>query len=845
MKELGYEWSILEYNEYFMVKLYQARHQDILDTFNGDAFQKSKLRLSVGSFNVLLAAYLQLNMEKEAIQLIKEAHGRWGVHPDIRDFQRTMHRCMPRNTTIGKKARELISTYAFDNVETLKSNLIHLFNKRMLGDARWIYANIIKNKIKVEDTSVYQVLIKGFLDGKSPRDATMIYDDMRQAGLQPSGAICVSMLAIYAAKRDVAQAEQIIKDTVTGGYPLDELIYNQLIRVYLKSRMANKAFQVFELIQRDPNLTVNDVILNTMIDGLVINKEVEAAKVLYEQMLASHIRPDMVTYNTLLKGFIRIADYSSALDVISDMYKYKCEPDTVTFTTLLDGIFANKQPRTAQEMLDSLHKTGMQPNIYTFNAVISKFIQNHQLTEAEHAIDAMRKPPYNLKPTIHTYTNLLQGYVATNNLTKAMWTFQSILKSDHMRPDRASYHFIICAFMNHDRLDDAITCLVRMRKDKCSPTKDTWGMMLDECIRRRDWNTGAIVVRELEASGTTTALTALPNEILLYILKQFLNLDDLWRLLQVSRTFRIFALHTIYRRWKIELLPESTMKIQCRAALVALEALSCQLSTQTRQHQRDNTNKLFYHLMRREEKLHKRIVLGISSYKHKYVLIEDIDIRNRIRSAVDVIFHHAVFVTAVSRPPIRLACTHASSKNRALAAMMVRLLTRLDVAFPSCCREITFTLADNIKAFLEYTGYKLMSLSKVNKSMTQHEGEIFISACFDLMGAAFIGKILSENHVECAVQRACELLSDSYLRPIKRALLVDLLEGWLTIKRGLVASELCRWVQTEIERCDQQSSTSSSSMTVATATATTMRTTSSLYPPLSDLVSLAHLPLAS
>ena len=619
------------------------------------------------------------------------------------------------------------------------------------------------------------------------------------------------------------------------------------------------------------------------------------------------------------------------------------------------------------------------------------------------------------------------------------------------------------------------------------------------------------IQQQSEQRSTAATLTVLPNEILLYILKQFLNLNDLWRLLQVSRTFRIFALHTIYRRWKIELSPESTMKVQCRAALVALEALSCQLSTQTRmtpfayqtsylsaghtnpaaassfvsassempdpaastttaavaaaglldqrrpvstrslspyyyyydddddeddvddddeenleeddlhpqrvllsggsrsidnnsnntndnssstgshvddhgnsndvvnqeedeeydeeydeeveeviidqqqqqqqqqmrqeyhQHQRDNTNKLFHYLMRREEKLHQRIVSGISSYKHKYVLIEDIDIRNRIRSAVDVIFHHAVFVTALSRPPVRLACTHASSNNRALAAMMVRLLTRLDMAFPACCREITFTLADNIKAFLEYTGYKLMSLSKTNKSMTRQEGEILysmifgpvcqssaicnllsslsssppsssstttsasnnnsnshnttttsviinnsdidynlnnhsqhinnnnnlqqhistssispkissklvdtlhsISACFDLMGAAFIGKILSENHVECAVQRACELLSDSYLRPIKRALLVDLLEGWLTIKRGLIASELCRWVRTEIERCDEQSSTSSlSPMRAATVTATTMRTTSSLYPPLSDLVSLANLPSTS
>ncbi|KAI8150109.1 hypothetical protein BJV82DRAFT_585889 [Fennellomyces sp. T-0311] len=499
MEQLGYDWTILEYNEYFMVKLYQAKHQDILDAYQ--EFQKhSKLRLSIGSFNVLLATYLQLNLEQEAVELIRTAYSRWGVHPDIRDFQRTMHRCMPRDTTIGKKARKLISLHAFDNPETLKSNLAHLFRKRQLGDARWIYAQTIKPRASEVDISVYQVLIKGYLDAKSPRDASSVYEDMVKAGIKPNGGVCVSMLAIYASRRDVAHAEQIVKDTVSSGYPLDELIYNQLIRVYLKSRNVRKAFQVFDVIQQDPKLKVNDVILNTMIDGLVMNKEIDAAKALYRQMAESHIRPDMVTFNTLLKGYVRVEDYPAALEVISDMYKYKCEPDTVTFTTLLDGLFANKQPRTAEEMLEYLHRTGMQPNIYTFNAVISKFIQKQQLGEAERAIELLRKPPYNLKPTIHTYTNLIQGYVAANDLAKAMWTFQSILKND-LRPDRASYHFIICAFLNHDRLDDAMTCLVRMRKEKVSPTKDTWLIMLDECIRRRDWRTGAVVARELEASG--------------------------------------------------------------------------------------------------------------------------------------------------------------------------------------------------------------------------------------------------------------------------------------------------------------------------------------------------------
>jgi hypothetical protein len=226
--------------------------------------------------------------------------------------------------------------------------------------------------------------------------------------------------------------------------------------------------------------------------------------------------------------------------------------------------------------------------------------------------------------------------------------------------------------------------------------------------------------------------------------------------------------------------------------------------------------------------------------------------------------------------------------------MMVRLLTRLDAAFPSYCREITYTLADHIKAFLEYTGYKLLAqrptclherdllvypfifgqytsppfstsslllvpsststtgspntifespiaaLSSSSSSSSsssissvdlyhyqQHQQQLnqkhslappsrpssslvltlhTIAACFDLMGAAFVGKVLGETHVECAVQRACELLSDDrhLLGLVKKSLLVNLLENWLTIKRGLVAGELCRLVRSEIDACSRQ-----------------------------------------
>ncbi|KAI8097282.1 uncharacterized protein BX664DRAFT_257493 [Halteromyces radiatus] len=815
MKKVGHEWTIGEYNEFFLVNLYQARYEDILATYKGETFTKSGLKLSIGSFNAILATYIKLGQEKEAAALIREAQERWGLIPDIRDFNRSMNRCMPRDTEVVTKGRDWIAQYGFDKVEVINTNLQHLFRDELVDEAVWIYDTLNKRNIPLE-LSTCTLLIKNLTDAKRLRLVSTIYDDMTQRGLKPNPSICGSMLSMYAHRRHEQKAENVVRDMVMAGHPMNEHIYNQLIKVYFKSRNLKKALQAFEEIHRHPKLQLNEVILNTMVDGLVINREIQAASVLYRQMLStnSKIKPDMVTFNTLFKGFVKAKEFTLASGVIQDMYRYKCEPDTVTYTTLINSIFEYKQPRNTKELMGHVLGMGMTPNIYTFNAMINGWVRHQNMTEAEATLQLLQSSTYKLSPTIHTMTNLIQGYVETLNLPKAMETFQYAV-SRGIKPDRAAYNFLITGFIDHDRFDDAVTCLRYMRQNNLNPNKDTWTMLMAQCVRKKLWKTGSILVKEMENSGFElwNPSLRLPNELVLYILRQFLDLADVWRLLQVSTQLRQLAIDTIQKRWKIELVftPETTMKIQCRAALIALERLSTQLCLQTRYATTPPNgtcdNKLFNELMLKEERLHQRIIHGISSYKHKYVLIEDIDIRNRIRATVDVIFHHTVFVAALSRQPVR--CSQSSdsfNNNRSLAAMMVRLLTRLDAAFPSYCREITYTLADHIKAFLEYTGYKLLAQLQQQQQQHQQLSRSRISACFDLMGAAFIGKILGETHVECAVQRTCELLTDErhLLGLVKKVLLVDLLDRWLTIKRGLVAGELCRLIRSEIETCDRQ-----------------------------------------
>jgi pentatricopeptide repeat protein len=110
-------------------------------------------------------------------------------------------------------------------------------------------------------------------------------------------------------------------------------------------------------------------------------------------------------------------------------------------------------------------------------------------------------------------TNMIQGYVEISNLPKAMQTFQHCV-SRGIKPDRAAYKFLITGFMDYDRIDDAVVCLQHMRKANLNPTKDTWNMLLDACVRKQQWSTGALLVKEIDASGFAITNPALRRNYL-------------------------------------------------------------------------------------------------------------------------------------------------------------------------------------------------------------------------------------------------------------------------------------------------------------------------------------------
>ncbi|KAI9250261.1 hypothetical protein BY458DRAFT_524848 [Sporodiniella umbellata] len=495
MKRSGHAWGIKEYSEYFVAKLFLDQYQDILDVYEGD-FQQHKFEKNTGSFSVLIATYLLTNQRDKAIKLIEDAKCKGQYIPTVKDISQTLDRCLPTNKQLVNDAKKLIMEHGITESQTLNLNIMHFFKQRNIAGLKELLKEY-KGKL---DVSSYNLLIKGFSEAKMKRETIAYYKEMEKNKIKPNAFICAYMLDIYAYARDVPSAEHVVRQTVLGGHAADEVIYNQLIKVYFKAWQPAKAFMAFQEIQNSKTLKLNEVILNTMVNGLVINKEMKAANQIYQRMLQSEFKPDIVTFNTMLKGYTDAGDTASSLEILQDMIRLKQEPDVVTFTTFINSIFDTKTPESARHMMELLKKMRVKPNIYTFNSIISRWIKNGNIEEAERTLSIMMAEYSEIRPTVHTFTNLIQGYTERMNLRKSVETFQQLLKSG-VEPDTATFNFMIVGFLNFDRLEDAYVCLEKMSAMKLWPTKDTWVILFDHCIKENDRSMSKKLMDFFDQSG--------------------------------------------------------------------------------------------------------------------------------------------------------------------------------------------------------------------------------------------------------------------------------------------------------------------------------------------------------
>jgi hypothetical protein len=244
-------------------------------------------------------------------------------------------------------------------------------------------------------------------------------------------------------------------------------------------------------------------------------------------------------------------------------------------------------------------------------------------------------------------------------------------------------------------------------------------------------------------------LTNLPYELLAYILKDFMDLEDLWYLSQVSHYLRIESIRIIKEQWEIDFSPSqySLKKMQYHSAIVSLSQVSRRLIHRIKIYDPsafpplilfdkmeksdfqdidsfpptvepgvdniDNENgfladRLRYHSRR----LHHLLELETKLNENIFNMIKDqathpFDIDSQVKLLIDTTVHHSIIVQGKTIH-LHPGSLQANNNCRAFAAVTTRLLSQCANLLST--RSTEAYLTNSIVRFLEQASYRLLSL---------------------------------------------------------------------------------------------------------------------------------------
>merc|ERR1719157_163641 len=137
-------------------------------------------------------------------------------------------------------------------------------------------------------------------------------------------------------------------------------------------------------------------------------------------MKKHHVEPNIVTYSTILKGHCQAGDMTLAFSVLKEMRcDTKLKPDEIMYNSLLDGCAKSNLFEEGHDLLKQMLKEGVAPSNFTLSIMVKLLNRARKVEQAFSLVEEITKQ-YKFKANVHVYTNLMQGGIASRQLSRAM-----------------------------------------------------------------------------------------------------------------------------------------------------------------------------------------------------------------------------------------------------------------------------------------------------------------------------------------------------------------------------------------------------------------------------------------
>ncbi|CAA0381002.1 putative pentatricopeptide repeat-containing protein [Arabidopsis thaliana] len=365
------------------------------------------------------------------------------------------------NSRLGRCVHGFVIRRGFSNDLSLVNSLLNCYAKsRAFKEA----VNLFK-MIAEKDVISWSTVIACYVQNGAAAEALLVFNDMMDDGTEPNVATVLCVLQACAAAHDLEQGRKTHELAIRKGLETEVKVSTALVDMYMKCFSPEEAYAVFSRIPRKDVVSWVALISGFTLNGMA-HRSIEEFSIM---LLENNTRPDAILMVKVLGSCSELGFLEQAECFHSYVIKY-----------------------------------GFDSNPFIGASLVELYSRCGSLGNASKVFNGIA-----LKDTV-VWTSLITGYGIHGKGTKALETFNHMVKSSEVKPNEVTFLSILSACSHAGLIHEGLRIFKLMVNDyRLAPNLEHYAVLVDLLGRVGDLDTAIEITKRMPFSPTPQILGTL------------------------------------------------------------------------------------------------------------------------------------------------------------------------------------------------------------------------------------------------------------------------------------------------------------------------------------------------
>ncbi|KAF5205488.1 Pentatricopeptide repeat-containing protein [Thalictrum thalictroides] len=312
------------------------------------------------------------------------------------------------------------------------------------------YARILFDQIPEPSLLIWNTMIKGYSQRKSPQSAVFLYLEMLERGFGPDNYTFPFLLKAFTREIALDCGKGFHAQIVKFGLDSNVFVQSALINVYSLSGQISIARRLFDKSSK------RDVVSwNAMISGYNKIHCYEESQKLFNEIERYKVQPTVVTLVSVASACAKLKDLQTGMQVHQYVKDCRIEATLILENALVDMYAACGRMDLSLELFENMKVR----DVITWTTMVSGFTNTGQVDRARAFFNQMPERDY------VSWTAMTDGYLKANRFKEALEIFRE-MQAANIKPDEFTMVSILTACAQLGALEVGEWIRVYIEKNK-------------------------------------------------------------------------------------------------------------------------------------------------------------------------------------------------------------------------------------------------------------------------------------------------------------------------------------------------------------------------------------------